>query len=121
MKISPNEILMLRTCSKDMTSHGGFLWPKSGPVECDDWNPNPVCGGGLHGLPWGGGDWSLLDEQNNPVYVVFAAPESDVVAIDDKKSKCRRANVVGCFDNWWEAMAVIRAERRNRFPANSNM
>jgi hypothetical protein len=52
---------MLRTCRPDMTSHNGFQWPTSGPVECPDWNPRAACGNGLHGLLHGEGDASLLD------------------------------------------------------------
>ena len=52
--------LVLRTCRADMTSHDGFRWPESGPVEAPNWNPEPICGGGLHGLLWGEGDGSLL-------------------------------------------------------------
>ena len=52
-------VLVLRTCAADMTSYGGFKWPKSGPVKCDDWKPRAECGNGLHGLLWGVGDGSL--------------------------------------------------------------
>jgi|HubBroStandDraft_4_1064222.scaffolds.fasta_scaffold02568_11 hypothetical protein len=48
-------VLILRTCAADMSSHNGFRWPEAGPVECADWNPAHVCGGGLHGLLWGEG------------------------------------------------------------------
>lgn len=32
-------MLILRTCNADMTSHSGFHWPESGPVEApaDSW------------------------------------------------------------------------------------
>ena len=78
-----NEVLILRTCSKDadgnLTGFGGFPWPKSGPVHAPEtWDPawgdapddfrggfNPAiqCGAGLHGLEEGdfSGDWGLLD------------------------------------------------------------
>lgn len=53
--------LVLRTCSRDLTSYNGFVWPESGYVECSDWNPEPICGGGLHGLLRGEGEGGLLN------------------------------------------------------------
>ncbi len=54
------EYYVLRTCNEDLTSRGGFKWPKRGPVTCPDWNPEPVCGYGLHGLLNGEGNASHL-------------------------------------------------------------
>src|SRR6202008_25382 len=62
--------LVLRTCSSDMTSHGGFRWPEKGPVECPDWDPKPECGHGLHGLLYGEGDASLLSMDPNAKWLV---------------------------------------------------
>lgn len=31
-------------------AYGGFKYPRKGVwVTCQDWNPNPVCGGGFDG------------------------------------------------------------------------
>ncbi len=48
-KIKNEKVLLLRTCDKDMKGHGGFQWPKSGPIEAPDWDPDPNvdCGQGL--------------------------------------------------------------------------
>jgi len=49
-------IRVLRTVRDDLTSYGGYPYPKwteeTGPVKvsCEDWNPNPECGNGLHGI-----------------------------------------------------------------------
>ncbi|MFP9022242.1 hypothetical protein ACLI38_15370, partial [Pseudomonas aeruginosa] len=50
--------LILRTCSADLTSHGGFQWPdKIGAVvEAPDWKKDNKCGHGLHGWLFGQGD-----------------------------------------------------------------
>ena len=42
----------IRTTDKDGRSHGGFMWPQTigAIVTAPDWNSEPVCGGGLHGL-----------------------------------------------------------------------
>ena len=59
MKKTEKTVLVLRTCSANMTSHGGFKWPKRGPVSAPDWVDNFQCGNGLHGWLWGEGDGTL--------------------------------------------------------------
>jgi hypothetical protein len=93
----PQTALVLRTCSADMTSHGGFRWPESGSVECSDWIPEPVCGYGLHGLLWGEGDGSLLDWASDAKWLVV---EVDAGGVVDLKGKVKfpRGSVVHCGD-----------------------
>ena len=86
----------LRTCAADMTSHGSFVWPTSGPVECPDWHPRAECGNGLHGLLWGAGDGSLLNWSDNAKWLVVGVDEW--VEIDSDKVKFPRAEVVFCGD-----------------------
>lgn len=73
-------------------SYGGFQWPMmvGAEVGCPDWSAKAACGNGLHGLPWGCGDWSLLTGTRS---LVFSADPQDVVDIDGAKSKVRRARV----------------------------
>ena len=86
---------MLRTCKPDMSSYGGFKWPKSGLVECPDWNAAPVCGNGLHGLLWGGGNASLLNwDEGAPFLVVGIDEWVDACG----KVKAPRGEVVYCGD-----------------------
>ena len=59
MKKTEKTVLVLRTCSADMTSYGGFKWPKRGPVSAPDWVDNFECENGLHGWLWGEGDGTL--------------------------------------------------------------
>jgi hypothetical protein len=76
---SPGDLVyVLRSCKSDGTSHGGFRWPDSGPVECPDWSPAAECGHGLHGLLWGIGDWGLtaLSDPNSKWYVVAVPAET---------------------------------------------
>ncbi len=97
--MSQETCLILRTCKPDMTSHGRFRWPKSGPVEAPDWDPAPVCGGGLHGLLWGAGNELHLDRSPKAVWLVFQANLSDVVYGSGKligRCKARRGVVVYC-------------------------
>jgi hypothetical protein len=94
----PVKTLVLRTCTRDMlggTQHGkSFTWPRQGLVECPDWNPRPECGHGLHGLPWGNGDWSLLSPADDAVWQVVEVDTELLVDIDGKKSKFPRGNVI---------------------------
>ena len=47
-----SKVLVLRTCSSDGSSYGGFKWPlvEGAVVTALDWNSASICGGGLHGL-----------------------------------------------------------------------
>ena len=95
--ITPDTVLVLRTCAPDMISHSGFRWPESGPVECPDWDPNPRCGGGLHGFLWGEGKGDLLNWDPDARWLVVEVLASDVVDLDGKV-KFPRGVVVHCGD-----------------------
>ena len=92
-----NKVLVLRTCAADLTSHGGYRWPESGPVEAPDWDPWPVCGHGLHGLLRGAGDGGLLDWSAEATWLVVEVDADDIVDLDGK-CKFRRGVVVHCGD-----------------------
>ena len=92
-----DQVLILRTCKADMTSSHGFKWPEHGPVKCDDWNPEPVCGGGLHGLLWGEGDGSQLNWSPDAKWLVVAVDSNKFVEINDKV-KFPSGEVVFCGD-----------------------
>jgi hypothetical protein len=94
MTTNEKTALVLRTCAADMTSHSGFRWPAAGPVEAPDWDPHPVCGGGLHGLLWGEGDGSLLSWRPDAVWLVVEVEVADIVAIHGSKVKFPRGIVV---------------------------
>jgi hypothetical protein len=79
-----------------MQGHGGFQWPESGRVECSDWDPEPRCGGGLHGLLWGEGNGELLSKDTSARWLVVRALAADVVKIDAQKAKFPRGVVVFC-------------------------
>lgn len=85
--------LLLRTCSRDMTSRNGFTWPRSGRVEAPDWDPEPRCGRGLHGLLWGEGDVTLLDPDGT--WLAVQVDAADVVDLGGKV-KVPRGDVMCC-------------------------
>ena len=89
--------LVLRTVAPDMTSYGGFVWPKEGPVECPDWDPTPECGHGLHGLAWGMGNADLIDASEGRVWLLVKVATADLVDLDGKV-KFPRGTVVYCGD-----------------------
>jgi hypothetical protein len=112
--------LFLRTCNADGTSHGGFQWNLEidGVTEAPDWNPEPVCGNGLHGLLNGKGSGHYLDWSENALWMVCEAlgPIVDIghkiktskaktLFVGDRKdatdfliaSGCNPAKVVGAF------------------------
>ena len=94
-KPSDFKALMLRTCDADMSAHGGFAWPTSGYVKAPDWNPKPVCGGGLHGALWGEGDGSLFEWSSDAKWLVCGINKW----VDlDGKVKTDRAYVLYCGD-----------------------
>ena len=80
-------VLILRTCAADGTSHSGFKWPTKGPVSCDDWNPEPKCGNGLHGFLAGEGDGSLANWDLDAIWQVIEVPVASIVKIDSSKVK----------------------------------
>ena len=77
-------VLCLRSCAANMTSYGGFVWPREGHVAAPDWDPVPRCGGGLHGLLWGEGDGGYVDWSEDAVWVVFEADAATVVDLGGK-------------------------------------
>jgi hypothetical protein len=93
----PNTALILRTCYADMTSRGGFKWPRRGKVEAPDWEPTHECGNGLHGLLWGEGGEHLLDWSKDAVWVVARVDMDDVINLGDKV-KFPRATVLYAGD-----------------------
>jgi hypothetical protein len=89
--------LALRTCASDMTSHGGFRWPERGPVVAPDWDPKPVCGGGLHGLKWGEGSGLLVSWHDKAKWLVVEVVEGTEVDLGGKV-KFPAGTVVFCGD-----------------------
>jgi hypothetical protein len=87
--VPAGKVLVLRTCLADMRSPSsdanGFIWPRSGPVECNDWQPTKTCGNGLHGVLWGEGDggspWVWDD---TGVWLIVEVDASDVIELGGK-------------------------------------
>ena len=102
VETTKGKALIIRTVSADMTSYNGFVWPKYGPVECPDWQPTAKCGSGLHGLLWGVGNWWLLSNAHDAIWIVAEVDEWIDI---DGKVKFPRCNVVYCGEM---AEALVR-------------
>lgn len=81
-------VLLLRTTALDGSAYGGFRWPTTAGVGvvAPDWDPAPVCGGGLHGALWGQGDAVHLARHGNwtGLWSVVVARGADVVDLGGK-------------------------------------
>jgi hypothetical protein len=78
-------VLIVKCLNRDGTSYGGFVWPKSGPVENKKWSRDPDCdSGGLFGWPWGMGIGDGKDPDACAPWLVFRAKAENVIAIGAK-------------------------------------
>ena len=84
---------VLRKINED-GKHYNFKWPMeiNTIVECPDWNPEPQCGNGFHGLLEGNGSWSLLQGFH---WAILDVDEQDIIDLDDKVkfSKCKIVHI----------------------------
>ena len=97
-EIAPQQfVLVLRTCDANLRSYGGFQWPNHSFVAAPDWNPESICGGGLHGLLWGAGNGSLLNWEERATWLVVKVIAKDIVNLGEKV-KFPRGEVVFCGD-----------------------
>jgi hypothetical protein len=96
-EVTMSDVLVLRTCRFDMTSHGGFKWPRRGKVEAPDFKPTKACGNGLHGFLWGEGDAGLADWSADANWLVVKVDSADIIDLGGKV-KFPRGSVVCCGD-----------------------
>lgn len=103
---------------------GGFSWPleAGGIVEAPDWDPNPTreCGGGLHGLHSGIGDWELLrapSDQQTLWYVCGALAAESVRSADKVRVKRCRVLYVGSFAGAMDLISPVMTTEVTRLAA----
>ena len=86
---------LLKTVNPDGAAWGGFRWTldEGAEVIAPDWDPTPVCGGGLHGLLNGAGNGGLIDWSTDAVWIVAEIPDGETVVDIDGKVKVRRCIV----------------------------
>jgi hypothetical protein len=108
-------VLILRKCFKDGSSSYGFVYGQVGDtVTAPDWNPEPECGNGLHGLKQGNGNWYYLTGDD---WLVIEVAEEDVVDIDDDKCKFRTGKIVyrGDKEGLHQFASVMATDSRSAF------
>jgi len=107
-----DKVLVVRQCAHDGSSSHDFIWPKSGPVTCPDWEPHNRCGNGLHGWPWGLalGDGSC--QNYDWLWLVVAVDPKDVVDVEDAQGKVKfKQGEVIFAGEWWKAMKLTEEGR----------
>jgi hypothetical protein len=95
--VTPETVLVLRTCDSKMRAWGGFVWPTAGPIAAPDWDPIPECGRGLHGALWGEGDGWLFKWETDAKWLVVEVDAATIVDLPGKV-KFPRGVVVHCGD-----------------------
>ena len=108
------KVYVLRNCREDMTSHDGFVWPKSGYISCPDWSEEKKRKGGLHGFLWGVGDTSLLYPFNNCQWLIVEVDEDKIIDLRNNV-KFSEGNVVFCTQSRDKAI-----EKMIEYGANPN-
>jgi hypothetical protein len=94
--MTPPTTYVLRTCDAKNCGYGGFKWPTSGPVSAPDWDPRPVCGGGLHGVVNGApGPYTCSDKRAR--WLVVEVETASIVSLHDQV-KFPAGVVVYCGD-----------------------
>lgn len=85
------EVLILRFSDPDGRSYGGFQHPMElGEfVTAPDWNPEPVCGGGIHGWAWGIGLGNGKDPDWKGLWQVYGVIPELVVGNVGSGPKCK--------------------------------
>ena len=120
------EVLILKRIPKSRETYGGFKWPAQGAtVICPDWNANPICGGGLHGWPWGFGlgegmNYDILED----IWLVIGAKPENVVGELDNGLKCKlKTGIIrfeGAFKPAWDIVASEHTRIINNLAASGN-
>ena len=83
--------LFLRTTDASGRAYGGFQWPLEvgATVTAPDWNPEPVCGGGLHGLLNGLGESWHLSFADDAIWWIVEADDAVDLSGKHKFPTCR--------------------------------
>ena len=98
-EIPESSAYVLRTVKADGTSYNGFAWNLDpGAInEAPDWDTKPECGGGLHGLLDGYGNYGLLSDALDAKWLIVEVERAWCVDIDQKVKfpACTIAHVGG--------------------------
>ena len=104
------EVLILRFADKDGTSYGGFQHPmKVGEsITVPDWNPDAVCGGGIHGWPLGLSIGEGKEADWNALWQVYGVLPTDITGNLEGGGKCKfRTGTLRFRGDWQEAADFV--------------
>ncbi len=104
-----DEVFILRFSDHEGRSHNDFQHPMKigGVVEVSDWNPAPVCGGGIHGWPWGIGLGDGKDPQWDALWQVYGVKPEDVIPDVDGGPKCKFRTGILRYKGDWHGAALF--------------
>ncbi len=121
-----SKVYLLKTVAKGGKAYDGFVWPLEVGAKVVAANPSraPECGGGLHGLPNGEGDWSLMEPYPDGYTIVFSAAESDLVrfAMSDGGAKAKvvgEATIEWVRQGFWWLRALDFIKERTGYKSHS--
>jgi len=104
------DVLVLRFVGKDGKSYNGFQHPLviGESVTAPDWNPAPICGGGIHGWAWGIGMGEGKDPDWDALWQVYACRPEDITGEIEhgQKVKFRTGRLV-FLDTWNKAISFV--------------
>lgn len=120
--IKPDSVLVIRKTNfsssgnKYLAMHD-FEWPLliGAQVTASDWNPAPICGGGLHGLLWGEGETGFIWPGSPPydrgcVYHILEVKSEDIVNLGGK-IKFPSCTVQAIFFDYKDAYTYIKDQK----------
>ncbi len=80
VKVTRGQAVLFKAVGNDFRSGHGAEYTPGGKTECDDWNPRPVCGGGLHFSPR---PFLALRYSDGPRFVACKVRVADLVVIPE--------------------------------------
>jgi hypothetical protein len=93
---------MLRM-SNDGKSYNGFRWQPLGRwTEAPDWNPEPICGGGLHGQGPGGYGYA-----HSSTRLDLCQTRGPRIIVDGDKVKVQAARIIATDDDALRAALLL--------------
>lgn len=118
----------IRTWDKNGAAHGGFKWnlETGARNEPKRWSVVETCGNGLHCNPAGLGDWSLLSDEADAIWVIVRYDPDTAVDLDGKikapwmevvmttKSASRASIMTFIGQKSREAVAVLIADAKTK-------
>jgi len=82
---------MIKTVNRNMEGYNGFKYPEKGKVVAPNWDPEPICGGGIHGLIH---ETKMHYIQKNDIWLVLKYEKGTEVVIENEKIKVPYAWIV---------------------------